>query len=42
MCGIFGGIGITAEESKEAIKLIRRGEDGITVAKLSENIILRW
>ena len=39
MCGIFGGIGITFEESKEAIKLIRRGEDGITVAKLSENIV---
>jgi len=39
MCGIFGGFGITLEESKEAIKLIRRGEDGITVTKLSENII---
>ena len=39
MCGIFGGLGITLEESEKAIKLIRRGEDGITVAKLSENII---
>ena len=39
MCGIFGGLGITLEESKDAIKLIRRGEDGITVTQLSENII---
>ena len=39
MCGIFGGFGVTLEESKEAIKLIRRGEDGITVTKISENII---
>ena len=39
MCGIFGGLGITLEESDKAIKLIKRGEDGITVSKLSENIV---
>lgn len=27
MCGIFGGLGISVEESKNAIDLIKRGEE---------------
>ena len=39
MCGIFGGFGISVEESKNAIDLIKRGEDGITVKNLNTNIV---
>ncbi len=39
MCGIFGGFGISVEETKNAINLIKRGEDGITVKNLSTNIV---
>ncbi len=38
MCGIFGGYGISVDESKKAIDLINRGDDGITISKLNENI----
>ena len=38
MCGIFGGYGITADECRKGIDLIKRGEDGITISKLNENI----
>ena len=39
MCGIFGGFGISVEETKNAINLIKKGEDGITVKNLSTNIV---
>mgnify|MGYP001354518007 CR=1 FL=1 len=39
MCGIFGGIGITENEAEKAINLIKRGDDGIQVNKLPDNII---
>lgn len=38
MCGIFGGYGISVDESRKAIELIKRGDDGITISKLNENI----
>ena len=38
MCGIFGGYGISADECRKGIDLIKRGEDGITISKLNENI----
>ena len=38
MCGIFGGCGISVDESRKAIELIKRGDDGITISKLNENI----
>ena len=39
MCGIFGGIGISNKEVREAIKLIKRGDDGIEVKELGNNVI---
>ncbi len=36
MCGIFGGYNIGQEETEQAISLIRRGDDGITISKLDE------
>ena len=38
MCGIFGGYGISLDECRKGIDLIKRGEDGITISKLNENI----
>ena len=39
MCGIFGGTGISLDQANDAIKLIRRGNDGITLKKLDDGII---
>jgi len=39
MCGIFGGVNVTLEESSAAINAIKRGEDGITVKKINNNVI---
>ena len=39
MCGIFGGVNVTLEESSDAINAIKRGEDGITVKKINNDII---
>ena len=39
MCGIFGGTGISLDQANDAIKLIRRGDDGITLKKLDNGII---
>lgn len=39
MCGIFGGYGISFDECNEAIKLIKRGEDGITTQMLDNKVI---
>jgi len=39
MCGIFGGTGLTLDESKKAINLINRGDDGITIKEIKKNII---
>jgi len=39
MCGIFGGYGISLDECRKGIDLIKRGEDGITISKLNENIV---
>ena len=39
MCGIFGGQKINKEEVKKAIDLIKRGEDGISIETLNDNII---
>jgi len=38
MCGIFGGYNIGQEETEQAISLIRRGDDGITISKLDDKI----
>ena len=38
MCGIFGGIGISVKEAKQAINLIKRGDDGITVKELGNEV----
>ena len=38
MCGIFGGTLISSDIASKAINLIHRGDDGITVEKLDENI----
>ncbi len=37
MCGIFGGYNLNFIETERGIKLIQRGNDGITVSELSEN-----
>ena len=39
MCGIFGGFGVSEEECKTGIKLINRGDDGITIKNINQNII---
>jgi len=39
MCGIFGGIGITKDQVKQGINLIKRGNDGITVLELNNKVI---
>ena len=39
MCGIFGGYKVSQKEAEEGIKKIYRGEDGITIAKLNNDII---
>jgi len=38
MCGIFGGFGISEDETLKSIESIKRGEDGITVKKFKNNI----
>ncbi len=38
MCGLFGGFGVSENDAEKAIKLIRRGEDGITIKSLNKNI----
>lgn len=37
MCGIFGGYNLNLKETESGIKLIHRGDDGITVSELNEN-----
>ena len=37
MCGIFGGHNLNFKEAEKGIKLIHRGNDGITISELSEN-----
>ena len=39
MCGIFGGIGITAAEAKKSLNLILRGNDGITICENDRVVI---
>ncbi len=39
MCGIFGGIGISEKDARSCINLIRRGNDGINVKKLTNSVI---
>ena len=39
MCGIFGGIGISKDEAKSCISLIKRGNDGINVKELTNSVI---
>ncbi len=39
MCGIFGGYNIPLDDVKKGINLIKRGNDGITVAELDKKII---
>ncbi len=39
MCGIFGGFEINFNQAKDAIRLIKRGDDGITISQLTDNII---
>lgn len=39
MCGIFGGVGVSKFEATEGIDLINRGNDGITISQLEENLI---
>ena len=39
MCGIFGGQNINKDEVKKAINLIKRGEDGISIETLYDDII---
>lgn len=39
MCGIFGGYNITFKEAEHGIKLIQRGNDGITIKELEKNVI---
>ncbi len=38
MCGIFGGFNIGENTSQKAIELINRGDDGITIKKIDENL----
>jgi asparagine synthetase B (glutamine-hydrolysing) len=38
MCGIFGGYNISYSEVEEAIKLIKRGNDGITISSIEKKI----
>ena len=40
MCGIFGGIGISVKEAKQAINLIKRGDDGITVKEVGNEVVV--
>ena len=39
MCGIFGGIGISEKDATSCVNLIRRGNDGITVKKLTNSVV---
>ena len=39
MCGIFGGVGVSKEEALACISLIQRGNDGINVKELGNNVI---
>ena len=39
MCGIFGGFGINLNQAKNAIDLIKRGDDGITISQLTDDVI---
>ena len=39
MCGIFGGVGISKSEAAKGIDLINRGNDGISISQLEENLI---
>ena len=39
MCGIFGGYNVSFDVVKKGINLIKRGNDGITVAELDKKII---
>ena len=39
MCGIFGGIGITAAEAEKSLNLILRGTDGITICENDRVVI---
>jgi len=39
MCGIFGGIGVSAEEAEQCLAAIRRGDDGTTVQKFGEVVM---
>ena len=39
MCGIFGGYNLSFNEAKKGIELIKRGNDGISIDKLNEDII---
>ncbi|OFW09155.1 MAG: hypothetical protein A3G20_08300 [Acidobacteria bacterium RIFCSPLOWO2_12_FULL_59_11] len=39
MCGIFGGVGVSVEESRRCLEQIRRGNDGITVHQYGEVVL---
>ena len=39
MCGIFGGQNVNKDEVEKAINLIKRGEDGISIETLNDDII---
>jgi len=39
MCGIFGGVGATADEARACLELIRRGDDGITVRQYGDVVL---
>ena len=41
MCGIFGGIGVTENQVKDGIDLIKRGDDGITITKLEDETFFK-
>lgn len=38
MCGIFGGYNLNLDEAERGIKLIHRGNDGITISELGKNL----
>lgn len=39
MCGIFGGYKVSNEEATKGIELIKRGNDGISIDQVDENVI---
>ncbi|MBL94276.1 MAG: hypothetical protein CMF70_03130 [Magnetovibrio sp.] len=39
MCGIFGGVGVNIEDTRQCLKHIRRGDDGITVKQFDDVVI---